>query len=179
MEECISLFVSNRDGFFKEKACINCPINTYCACDGVDVLFDIEGVIRQELINVGQGVRMTEPIKVEKELITGNWIYASLLHQGIFAVCVETNLIQFTNLNTNQQVKMKVENTSLVGFYDTIALVLAWTELLKEVMVESIFNNPVCKSFKKIEGTDNVSPHTDVSLLHGKMQTYMRISISV
>ena len=80
MEKYISLFISNRECFFREKTCINCPIDKFCACDGADVLFDIDEVMKKELIDVGQEVKMTEPLKVEKELISGLWIYSSLSH---------------------------------------------------------------------------------------------------
>ena len=82
MEGCIALFVSGREHFFREKACINCPIDKYCVCDGADVLFDIDGVLRKELVEVGRGVRMTQPLKVEKGFLTGGHIYASLSHKG-------------------------------------------------------------------------------------------------
>ena len=80
MEVHIALFVVGREGFFKEKACINCPVDCYCACKSADILFDIDSVLVQSLIDVGQGVAMSEPLKVERRLMTGDNIYASLSH---------------------------------------------------------------------------------------------------
>ena len=87
MERCVALFISRRKGFFREKACINCSIDKYCAFNGANILSTIDTVMRKELIDVGQGVKMTEPTKVEKGLRTGDSVFASLSHQGILAVC--------------------------------------------------------------------------------------------
>ena len=126
MERCVALFISGRKGFFKERTCINCSIDEFCACDGADVLFDLDRVMRKELVDVGQGVKMTEPIEVKKGLMTGNCIYASLSHNGIIAIGVNWNTVQLTDLNTNRQVEMNVERYSLVGFYDTMLLLLIY-----------------------------------------------------
>ena len=126
MEEYISLFVSNGKRFFKEQACINCSIDKFCACDGADVLFDIDGVMRKEPVDVGQGVKMTEPIKVEKGLLTGEFIYASLSHQGILGIYANRNIVQFTDLNDNKKVEIEVGNFTLAGFYDESVLLLTW-----------------------------------------------------
>ena len=71
MEYFVALFIAGRERFFKEKACINCSIDRYCACDGADMLFDVDSVIRKKLIDVGQGVKMTEPIKGDDRI--NNW----------------------------------------------------------------------------------------------------------
>ena len=99
MEYSVALYIAGRENFLREKAHINCSIDEYCACDGADILFDIDSVMKQRLINVGQGVWLTEPLKVEKKLRTGEYIYASLSHQGILAIYAESNSkrrIQFT-----------------------------------------------------------------------------------
>ena len=98
MEEYISLFISNRKGFFKENACIDCSIDKYCAFEGADILFDVDNVMRKELIDVGEGVKMTEPIKVENGLLTGLCVYGSLSYRGILAICVNYNIIQFIRI---------------------------------------------------------------------------------
>lgn len=90
MERSIALFISGKEGFFRESVCINCPIDNFCACDGANVLFDIDGVMRKKLIDLGEGVKMTEPIKMEKKLVTGWSIFASLSHHGILAICTYT-----------------------------------------------------------------------------------------
>ena len=129
--------------------------------------------MKKKLIDVGQGVKMTEPVKVEKGLRTGGEIHASLSHQGIFAICDNSNdIIQFTNLNTNRQVKIKVEWESITGFYDSMLLLLTDSKPLREASVEEVFNNPRKETFRKIEGTSNVDPSTDVSLLHERRVLY-------
>ena len=180
MEYNVALFISRRKWIFRERACINCPVDEFCACDGADILFDIDGVMRKELIDVGQGVRMTEPLKVEKGLLAGRCIRASLSHNGILAICAEESsseqsndecTIQFTDLNTNRQVFMKVESYSLVAFYDSMIL-LTSDKPLREARVEEVFKNPTIEIFKEIEGTSNVDPSTDVSLLHVRRVLY-------
>ena len=154
--------------------CINTSVDKFKAFLSVEKVFDIEGVVEKELVDVGQGVKMTEPVKVEKKLIMGYSIYASLSHNGIVAICVNNNTIQLTDLNTNKQVKMKSEKKSLIGFYDSMLLLLTRGKHLREARVEEVFNNPKIKTFKEIEGTRNVNPDTDVSLLHERRKLYYR-----
>ena len=172
MEGCIALFVSGKEGFFRERACINCSIDNYCACDGADVLFDVDSAMRKELVDVGQGVRMTEPIKVDKGLLTGWGVHASLSHQGILAIGINYETVQFTDLNNDRQAEIKVEAFSLVGFYDDMAILLTGYKPLREVTVEEVFNNPTIETFKEIEGTNDVILWTDVSLLHVRRVLY-------
>ena len=177
MEVYIAFFVAGREEFFKEKAWINCPIDRYCACDSADMLFDVDSVMRKKLVNVGQDVKITEPIKVEKGLITGDYIRASLSHQGILAVCAysdSNHIIQFTNLNTNKQVKMRVEDISIIAFYDNMSLLLTHSRSLREGTVEEVFKDPRLKTFREIEGPNNAEPYTDVSLLNATRVLYYR-----
>ena len=60
----MALFVASREGFFVEGACIDCPVDKYCACENASFLFDIDGVMEKKLINVGEGVRVSEPVMV-------------------------------------------------------------------------------------------------------------------
>ena len=80
MEGYIALFVSGRKSFFWKNACIDCPVDKYCACDGADVLFDIDKVMKLRLINVESGMKMTEPLKVDMGLATGRSIGIFLSH---------------------------------------------------------------------------------------------------
>lgn len=171
MSVFIALFVSGRENFFKEGACINCSVNEYCACGGADVLFDIDTVMRQRLINVGQGVFMSELLKVEKGLLKGGNIFASLSHEGILAIYVSGNTMQFTDLNDGRQVEMRVEE-SLAGFYDNMILLLTWGEPLREATVEEVFSNEYSGVFKVIEGTSYALPFADVSLLQARRVIY-------
>ena len=173
MEVYTALFVAGREGFFKEKACINCPVDCYCACDGVDILFDIDSVLVQSLIDVGQGVAMSEPLKVEKGLMTGDNIYASLSHQGILAVC-NNGPVQFIDLNTNREEYLAFGLYTLVGFYDSMILLLGYGDHPREAVVKRVFENARIETFQMIEGIGVVYPFTDVSLLHERRVLYYR-----
>ena len=171
MERCVALFISGRRGFFREEACINCPVEEFCACDGADVLFDIDSVMRKELVDVGQGVKMSESVKVERGLLTGNNTCASLSHDGVLAICAD-RAIQFADLNANKQVQMNADNYSLIGFYDGNALLLTWGEALREATVGDVFERPTIETFKEVEGTSDAIPFTDVSLLQERRVLY-------
>lgn len=175
MEAPVVLTISGRDGFFRKEACINCPVDKYCACDGADILFDIDSVMRKAPVSIGEGVKMTEPIKVEKGLLTGHNIYASLSHNGILAICAYSDqhyIIQFTDLNDGRQVAIDVETISLAGFYDGMVLLLTYLKPIREATVKSVFDNPSIDTFKEIEGTESAVPYTDVSLLHKRRMLY-------
>ena len=172
MEGCISLSVAGREGFFVERACTNSPVDTYCACENSSFLFDIDEVMEKKLVDVGEGVGISEPVKVERGLIEGYGIFASLSHQGILAICAVNNAsssVQFTNLNTNRQVEMEVEDDSVPGFYNNKMLLLTSWMPLREVTVEEVFDNPDIETFKEMDETEGVSPYTDVSLLHSRL----------
>ena len=134
-------------------------------------MFDIDSVMRKELIDMGEGVRMSEPVKVERELLTGSNTCASLSHDGVLAVYAD-RAIQFTDLSTDKQVKMSADNYSLVGFYDSNALLLTWGEALREATVEDVFEHPAIETFREVEGTSDVIPFTDVSLLQERRVLY-------
>lgn len=175
MRRYIALFISSRKGFFREEACINCLIDKFCACDDAYTLFDIDRVLRQGTIDIGEGVRISKPLKVEKGLIARDYNHISLSHRGILAIYAgessgrlfsDKRTVQFTDLNNDKQVEIMVKNDLLVGFYDEMMLLLTHGSCLKEATVEDVFENPYIETFKKIEGTKNVLPWTDVSLLH-------------
>lgn len=171
MENFIALFVSKRESFFKEKASINCSIDKFCACDDTDSLFDVDRVMRKKLIDIGEGVQISEPINVEMGLLVGNMTSASLSHQGVLAICVD-GVIQLINLKNDRQVKIEVKKRCFAGFYDSMILLLTWKSSLKEALVECVFNNPMVETFNEIKETNNVYPWTDVSLLHERRLLY-------
>lgn len=162
------ILLNEKISMFETKYCINTTVDKFRAFFSVEDVFDIEKVMERELIDVGQEVKMSEPLKVEKSLMTGDYIRTSLSHNGVLAICVYSGrsyTIQFTDLENGKQVKMEVENTTLVGFYDSMALLLTQEKRLREATVESVFKNPSIEIFKIIEGTHNAYPGTDVSLL--------------
>ena len=67
---------------------------------------------------------------------------------------------------------MSVESDNLVGFYDDAALLLTYRYPLRKATVECVFNNPNVAIFKEIEGTKDIVPPSDVSLLHIKRALY-------
>ena len=169
------LMLNEKTPLFKpSKVHVDMTVNSFRAFPSVERIFDIEEVMKQKLVDVGQGVRMTKPLKVEKNLLTGNHIYVSLSHQGVLAIYANNKTIQFTNLNTNGQVRMKVEFDSLVGFYDGMVLLLTYYTPLREAKIESVFNNPIVETFEIIEETSYITPYTDVSLLNERRELLYR-----
>ena len=159
-----------------EKTPLFNTINNFEAFSSVKTVFDIKGVMNQKIVDVGEGVKMSEPLKVERELLTGGCIYSSLSHNGILAICVNDNTLQFTDLNNDRQVGMDIDNYTVVGFYDSNILLLTYQMPLREATVENVFDNPNIKTFKEIEGTKDVDPYTDVSLLNERRILYYRIA---
>ena len=90
---------------------INTTIDKFRAFTSVEKAFNIEGVMKKRLVDVGQRVEMTDPLTVKKNLLTGGDVLASLSHKGILAIYTHDNItIQFTNLLNDKQVKMNVEH---------------------------------------------------------------------
>lgn len=174
MEKLVALFVSSRKGFFREKACINCSVNCFCACEGANILFDVDSVMKKRLTNIGKGMKVSGSIKVEKGLSTRGNISASLSHNAILGVCYYSGgyIIQFTDLNTNRKIEIKVKDNSLVAFYDNMVILLTTKKTLRETTVENVFKSPTIKIFEKIEEADNVATYTDVSLLNATRILY-------
>ena len=175
MEIFIAFFVSGREDFFKEKACINCPINCFCACDDVSNLFDIEEVMKKELVDVGEGVKVSEPIIVKRRLMTGESLFTSLSHKGILAICGYSSghhYIQLTDLNNDRRVRIYTERHSYAAFYDDMIILAIFYKPLREARVEEVFNNPRIETFKYIEGARPVTSYADVSLSHERRVLY-------
>ena len=158
--------------FTPAKYCINTTVRKFTAFPFVDRAFNIERVMRKKLVNVGERVRISKPVKVERELVTGYNIYASLSHQGVLAIYDGRNIVQFANVNNYRQAKINVESTSITGFYDNNMLLLTYGKPLREAIVEKVFGNPNIEMFKEIEGTGDVRPYTDVSLLQERRVLY-------
>ena len=116
---------------------------------------------------------MSEPVKVEKRLLSGWEVHVSLSHQGILAICACSDryyFVQLTNLNDNRQVEMAVQHRTSVGFYDGMILFLDTCMPLREATVNEIFENPTINILKIIEGTTDVNSDADVSSLNVKRE---------
>ena len=166
------LLLNEKISLVKTEYCINTTIDKFRAFKSVKTVFDIEKIMKKELADVGENVKMSESIKVEKQLLTGKDTFASLSHQGVLAICVNGNTMQFTDLNNDRQAKIKVENYSLAGFYDGKVLLLTQWKPLREITVENVFENPRISSFKVINGIDDIRVWADVSVLHESRVLY-------
>ena len=74
------------------------------------------------------------------------------------------DILQLTNLNNNNQVKIEAESESIVAFYDKRMILLASNEPLREAEVKDVFRTPNTSMFRKI-GKLDVFPYSDTSLV--------------
>lgn len=166
------LLNENTTLFIPPKHYIKTVVDKFKAFPSVKEVFDIEEMMGRNLINVGQRVKMTESLNVEKSLVTGSDIYASISHRGILAICANRSIIQFTDLNNGRQVWTRVENWTLIGFYNAMVLLLTYGMSLREAPVEKVFDNLTIDIFQNISGTKHAYPCTDVSLLNERRILY-------
>ena len=158
-----------------ERTPIFSTIDKFKAFPSVERVFDIEEVMRQRLVDLGKGIKISEFLKIKGKLMTGSNIFASLSHQGVLAIYARScnkNTVQFIDLNNGRQVKMKVEDWTLIGFYDEMGILLTYHKPLREIKIEKVFENPMIETSKEVEGTSNVDPCTDVTLLNEKRVLY-------
>lgn len=47
--------------------------------------------MKQELVDIGEGIKISRPIEVDKELVCGSDIHTSLSHDGILSIHPEKN----------------------------------------------------------------------------------------
>lgn len=137
--------------------------------------------MKKELYNVGNGVRVSESLPIKNIFPQESVDYLSLSYNGILALCIDVSygisqvcryVIQFTDLNNNRQLRVKLRDWSTIAFYDNMALLVSYDKPLREAVVESVFEKPTIDTFKVIEGTKDANPNTDVSLLHKKRILY-------
>lgn len=182
MERETALFLAGREGFYRENAYLNCRVDVFCACEGANSLFNVDEVMGQRLVSVGEGIRISEPVGVPRGLrCEGKYFYASISHNGVVAIYSATgdilfhyeykegdgmNMVQFTDMNADRQVELEVESVSLVGFYDDRLILLTKDRPLREAGVEGVFEEPSLSEFERIGDVESVSPFADVSLLN-------------
>ena len=146
---------------------INTTVDKFQAFPFIGDVFDVDGIMKQKLVNLGEEIKISGLLKIDDELITGDDIFASLSHQGILAISVHSDndyIIQFTDLCTNKQVEVKAEHESIIAFYDDMILLLTWEKPLRETRLENVFDSPTIEMFKEIEGTNDA--------LHTQMFSY-------
>ena len=47
MKGAIALFITGKEDFFKEVACVGCSVGRFCVCDDVDSLVDIDKILNK------------------------------------------------------------------------------------------------------------------------------------
>lgn len=181
MERQVALYTATRGSFFEEATCINCSVDDYCACNNADLLFDIESVMRKRMCWLGEGVGISEPVRVDKGLRSEYvWCHVSLSFYGVLAIYSTTDndydyqyikgdgihIVQLTDLNTDRQVEFEVEELSNFGFYDGSVILLTFNKPLREAIVEDIFRNHNLERFKNIGTVDNAFPVVDSAVLN-------------
>lgn len=129
--------------------------------------------MKKDLVNFDK-LKISQPLKVKKKFFSGDYIRVSLSHEGILAIAAHDKKykIQFTNLATDKQADIEVENGSHAAFYDHKVLLLTYGMNLRESIIETIFDKPNISSFERIPGTNEVDPDTDVSLLNDTRTLY-------
>ena len=161
-------YVASEEDFFDAPRCIDCSIEEYCAFPNADRVLEVDRVYEKKLIDIGEGVMISEPVMVEKGLRMGeDTFFASLSHQGILAI-YSCGRVQFTNLRNGKQADVEVEDWSNVAFYDNRVILLTRGKPLREATVDDVFNEQDVSVFKRIGDVDDVYHSTDTSLLHSR-----------
>ena len=182
MEQIALYIIENKEDLFVERARINCTVDKFCACDNAYELFGIGEVMQRKLVDVGEGVKVSEPVEVERGLRSeGKWFFASLSHRGVLAICScledndgnETYTLQLTGLGTDRRVEMEVENCTSVAFYDDKMILLTEGRPLREGNVEDVFGECNLTQLRRV-GEECVYPSADVSLLNETRVLYYR-----
>ena len=165
-------FLKEKEGFDLDYR-INVTVDQFRAFPLVEKILDIEKIYDKELVDIGGRTIISEPMKVDMKLRTGN-CNVSLSHEGILAIYSDLNgnIVQFTNLSTNKQVEIEVENNTFSGFYDNKIILLTKEKPLRETNIEKLFNEHKIDIFEKIGCIDNINPDTDVSLIHATRILY-------
>ena len=163
-------YVASGEGFFETPCCIDCSVEEYCAFPDADRVLEVDRVYEKKLVDIGEGVLISEPVVVEGLEVEGKWFYASLSHQGILAIYSYDgkDIVQFTNLRNGEQVEMEVEDWSNVAFYDDKVILLTDCKPLREARVEEVFDEHNISVFKRIGDVDSVEPSADSSLLNSR-----------
>lgn len=169
------VLLNEKVSLFKTEHCVNI-IDEFKSFPFVKKVFYVREMMWKEFTSLGENMMISDSIRIDRDLPTGSFIYASISHQGIFGICVSRFIggiiTQFIDLNSGKEVKVKVEKDSLAGYYDNKILLLTSGKHLREATVEKVFNNPAVTTFEVIRDNSTVLPWTDVSLLHERRVLY-------
>ena len=141
------------------------------AMEGVERAFDVDGVMEKRLVDVGEGVLVSEPVIVEEGFkVRKNGFYSSLSAKGVLAIHLwdKYRIVQFTNLLADGEVEVIVSSWTIIAFYDDNVILLTSGKPLRKAAVEDVFRMPHVSTFEKIGDVDKVTPRTDTSLVHLK-----------
>ena len=173
--KAVALFLTLTRHALATPALVDCPVDDFCAYPCADELAGIDEAMRARSIDIGFGVKMGSPHKLDYKLRGGSYIYSSLSHEGIFAVSSlvgERKAVQLTNMLSGNQCEFNVEGTTNIGFYDSNMLVLTYRKPIRRCSVSSMFEKPDISTLERVGEIDKVSCYTDVSLLHTRRVLY-------
>lgn len=165
----ISLYIANRLEFFANKYHINCNVLDYCAYPNADLFEGVKEAMQEKLIHIGKGISVSTPVIIKKKLRKGLYIHATLSHEGVLAICSlmgNQHEIELTDLRTNNQCLIPVEEASSAAFYDDKIIVIVSRYPLRESKVSDIFESPDSINYKELGSVKRVSSNLDTSLLH-------------
>lgn len=172
----VAMYVALREDFFIHPCQINCPISEFCAFPGADTILGIDEALRSETVDIGLGVLVSRPVDFPLVEACGEWTRASLSHKGIFAVCfgnIEFS-VDFVNLVTGERGRIEVEDITLVGFYNNLAIFLTGEQPLREVYVNDVFKGNHKIVLRVIGNVESAHYYSDVSLLNETRILYFR-----
>lgn len=165
----VCLHVASRPGFFEPQYRIHCDVLNYCAYPDADLFEGVREAMQAELIHIGKGIGVSVPVKVETKLRKGLYIHATLSHEGVLAICSimgNKHEIELTDLKTNNQCLIPVEETSSAAFYDDKIIVIVSRFPLRECKVSEAFRCPNSINYKELGDVKKISSNLDTSLLH-------------
>ena len=165
--EKVIFFISSREGFFVTPCCIDCPVEAYCAFPAADFVLDVDAVLGKPLVEIGAGIKVSEPVEVDRSLRTGSFVSASLSHEGVLATYVydDTHLVQLTDFVENRQVDIEVEGRTTVGFYDDVVLFITDAMTPRESRIKKVFEEHSVEVFEYIVDLEGIDCYIDVSRL--------------
>ena len=173
----------------------NYLINNYNLFDKAGKTFKVDDIMKQDLIDVGENVMMTKPIKFDIE----SWeddivVSAAISHNGILASEVISqspqfpkdessnfcftfgshkleNALKVIDLCGNRNVKVENCNDMSIGFYDDKIVLITEGKIL-QCIVDELFSTPIKTKFEEIKSGVVGNYKTDMSLLHWTRNIY-------
>lgn len=167
-------------------------INNYSAFDKAVEIFKVNDIMKQDLIDVGENVKMTKPIKFDiKSWEDDIVVSAAISHNGILASevipqyprpenvcfsfginpCKPKNALRVIDLCGNRNVKVEECSDVSIGFYDNNIVLITEGKIL-QCIVDELFSTPTKTKFEEIKSGTVGNYKTDMSLLHWTRNIY-------